>query len=111
MNITVPVKVDRVKVLGCKQELVLLRDLRAPNYQGGEFTWKYLNFRVQAKGTAANGLAWVSVKVLELFEVQTDEGQPHFIIWGWVGKHKVLVNYSPDWVRFKSEIVDCKWRS
>lgn len=111
MNITVPVKVDRVKVLGCKQKLVQLRNLTAPNYQSGEGTWEYLNFQVQVEGTAANGLASVSVKVFELFEVQTDEGQPHFIIWGQLGNHKVLVNYSPDWVRFESEIVDCKWRS
>lgn len=111
MNITVPVRVDRVKVLGCKQTLSQVRDLVAPNYQGGEFTWKYLKFRVQTKGVGANGLAWVSVKVFEMFEVQTDEGQPHFIIWGWVGNHKVLVNYSPDWVRFESEIVDSRWRN
>lgn len=109
MNITVPVWVDRVKVLGCKQTLTQLRDLVVPNYLGGKYTWEYLSFRVQVKSGGANGLASVSVKVFEMVEQRTPDGHALFLIWGWVGKRKVLVNYSPDWARFESEIVDSKW--
>lgn len=110
MIITVQVRTPRSRILGCKQTLPQLRDLVSSNSEEGSPSWRYLKFRVRAEGAGAKGLVWVNVKLLKMFEVQTLQGEPLFIAWGWVGNQKVLVNYSPDWVRFESTIEDSRWR-